>query len=173
MKRRLIFQTLGTCLIVFILAGCSTVETRIAERPEVFQHMSPSDQALVTHGRIRVGMSHDAVYIAWGAPSQRGEGRYRRKLGRDLDLLRHQCGQLLSGRVCLRTLCRLRVRLWIRRRVWISPALPRFYGGFGYDPFFDPFFYNRVAVLRYPKRTVSFENGRVIAFQFFPKPYLY
>ena len=44
----------------------------------------------------------------------------------------------------------------------------RFYGGFAYDPFYDPFFYNRVSVLRYPERTVSFENGRVIAISVFP-----
>ena len=56
-----------------------------------------------------------------------------------------------------------------------------FYGGFGfsrihghrffnfyYDPFYDPFFFNQR--VSYPYKTVSFQNGRVIAFQFIYPP---
>ncbi len=46
-------------------------------------------------------------------------------------------------------------------------------GHFFYDPFYDPFFYNRANIVRYPERTVSFQNGRVIAFQFLPAPRFY
>ena len=79
MKRPTIRQALLACAVslTFFFAGCTTIDTRIAERPEAFRSMSPADQALVQNGRIREGMSKDAVYIAWGPPSQRAPGRNR------------------------------------------------------------------------------------------------
>ena len=133
--------------------------------------MSPSDQALVTHGRIRVGMSRDAVYIAWGAPSQRGEGRYRRNSVETWIYYDTSVGDYYPGAFAYGPYAGFGYGYGYGGG--FGYARRRFYGGFGYDPFFDPFFYNRVAVLRYPERTVSFENGRVIGFQFFPRPYLY
>jgi hypothetical protein len=185
MKRRTIFQALlaSAFSFTFLLAGCTTVDTRIQERPEAFRRMSPSDQALVQQGRIREGMSRDAVYIAWGPPSQRAEGRMRGSA----------------------------IETWIYFDTSVGDYQGPFgyggygggyggygggYGGFGYgygfgggfgysghrrhgrfggfyyDPFFDPYFYNRVSVLRYPERTVSFQRGRVIAYQLLPRPYL-
>jgi hypothetical protein len=182
MQRRLILQALFACglSLTFLLAGCSTVETRIQENPGAYQRLSPNDQALVQHGRIREGLSRDAVYIAWGPPSQRAEGRMRGSA----------------------------IETWIYYDTSVGDyAGPYGYGGYGgyfggyggfgygygygggwgyrghhrggyggrfyYDPFFDPYFYNRVSVLRYPERTVSFQNGRVIAFQLLPRPYLH
>ena len=78
MKRPTIRQALIACavsLTVFFVAGCTTIDTRIAERREAFSRMSQRDQALVQQGTIREGMSQDAVYIAWGPPSQRAPGR--------------------------------------------------------------------------------------------------
>src|SRR3954464_8411077 len=79
MTRRLILQALmlGALGLGFTLTSCTTVDTRIAERPDAFHRLSASDQALVQHGRIREGMSRDAVYIAWGPPSARVPGRNR------------------------------------------------------------------------------------------------
>jgi hypothetical protein len=167
MKRPTIRQALIACAVslTFLFAGCTTVETRIAERPEAFRSMSPADQALVQAGRVREGMSQDAVYIAWGPPSQRIPGRNR--------------GQLVE--------------------TWVYDATaagdypgPFYYGGrygyglgygyfgsyrhrFGrrhlfYDPFYDPYFYNHANIVRYPERTISFQNGRVVSFQFLPAP---
>ncbi len=42
-----------------------------------------------------------------------------------------------------------------------------------YDPFYDPFFYRRTSVVSYPERIVSFQNGRVISFQFLPAPRIF
>lgn len=56
------------------LAGCSTpstVESRRDERAAAYVALSAEDQALVNEGQIKVGMSEDAVYIAWGEPAQR------------------------------------------------------------------------------------------------------
>ena len=150
-----------------LLGGCETTQDRIAQRPEAYNALSPRDRELVQRGQIREGMSRDAVYIAWGAPNQRGPGRHR--------------GSSTES--------------WI----YFSTAAgdyypPPFaygygfgYGGFGgsylhrhrsgrlhrhvyYDPFYDPWFYRRTSVISYPERVVSFQNGRVISWQYLPEP---
>ena len=166
MTRRFFSQALmlGVFAFAFSFTGCTTVETRIAERQAAYQSMSPTDQALVRQGRIREGMSLDAVYIAWGPPSSRAPGRNRGHM----------------------------VETWIYDATaagdYPRPFLygPRYgyglgYGYFGphryrfrrhlfYDPWYDPYFYHHANIVRYPERTVSFQNGRVVAFQFLPAP---
>jgi hypothetical protein len=56
-----------------LLAGCaatSTIETRRAEKISAYHNLSPDERQLVDSGQIKVGMSADAVYIAWGPPSE-------------------------------------------------------------------------------------------------------
>jgi hypothetical protein len=55
------------------LAGCatSTVEKRRTERQSAYQALAPEQRTLVDQGQIRAGMNEDAVYIAWGRPSQK------------------------------------------------------------------------------------------------------
>lgn len=60
-------------LAALLITGCatpSTVETRKQERAAAYAELSPEMRALVDQGQIKVGMPEDAVYIAWGAPSQ-------------------------------------------------------------------------------------------------------
>jgi hypothetical protein len=54
------------------LTGCATsnVQSRKKERAAGYAALSPEFKALVDEGRIRKGMSQDAVYIAWGKPAQ-------------------------------------------------------------------------------------------------------
>src|SRR5213592_2959615 len=66
--------TLVLAASAFVLTSCSTTETRISDHPEIFQTLSPSDQALVKAGKIREGMSQNAVWLAWGAPDQKATG---------------------------------------------------------------------------------------------------
>lgn len=70
------------CLVfpVFLLLlanGCttSTIESRRELYKEDYAALSPEHQALVDQGQVRVGMSEEAVRIAWGDPHQvlRGE----------------------------------------------------------------------------------------------------
>jgi len=58
------------CLSCLFLAACSTVDSRIKEKPAVYSSLSSRDQELVKSGMIREGLPEGAVYIAWGAPAQ-------------------------------------------------------------------------------------------------------
>ena len=60
-------------LALLLLAGCaapSTIESRRIEKSAAYQALPPDQQAMVDSGQIRVGMSADAVYIAWGKPNE-------------------------------------------------------------------------------------------------------
>lgn len=170
MKRRIIRQALLACAVSvsFFLAGCTTIETRIAERQEAFRSMSPNDQALVQQGKIREGMSQDAVYIAWGPPSQRVPGRYR---GSNVDTWVYDAtaagdypGPFYYGYP-------YGYGIGAGYFGYGGGFRHRFHrGGLFYDPFFDPYFYSHANIVRYPERTVSFQNGRVIGWQFLPAP---
>ena len=160
---------------VLLLSGCETPQDRISKRPEVYNALSQRDRDLVSRGEIREGMSRDAVYLAWGAPNQRGPGRHR--------------GSATESWIYFNT----------TSGDYYPPPFAYGYGGFGYgyggfgyggfggsylhrhrsgrlhrhvfyDPFYDPFFYRRTSVVSYPERVVSFQNGRVISFQFLPAP---
>ena len=53
----------------------STPDSRIAENPAAYQKLSASEKALVVQGRIQRGMPPEAVFIAWGEPSNEFEGQ--------------------------------------------------------------------------------------------------
>jgi hypothetical protein len=151
---------MSVALSGLVLTGCATIETRISEHPEIYNSLSPRDQALVRQGQIREGMNVDAVWLAWGSPEQKGFGRYR---GRSTET-------------------------WIYRAYYNEydpyhyPGWYYPYYGFGggrfrhrhfgwYDPFYDPFFYPRFRRVSYPYKTVTFERGRVVAIQGYTPPY--
>jgi hypothetical protein len=52
----------------------STPQTRIQQSPAKFESLSAKHRALVERGEITPGMSTDAVYLAWGAPSNTFQG---------------------------------------------------------------------------------------------------
>ena len=60
-------------LLAALLTGCatsSTIPKRMEERRATYDALSPEQRALVDQGHIKVGMSTNAVYVAWGSPSQ-------------------------------------------------------------------------------------------------------
>ena len=60
-------------LVLALLAGgcaTSTIETRKQERYSAYASLAPESRELVDKGQIKPGMTMDAVYIAWGKPSQ-------------------------------------------------------------------------------------------------------
>src|SRR5436305_2455369 len=54
-----------------IFSGCGTAVYRVSQNPEMYQRLSPTDQALVSQGQIRAGMTMDAVWLAWSKPDQK------------------------------------------------------------------------------------------------------
>ena len=72
-----IASTFGIAAAVLLLTSCGTTGQRISQHPEIYQRLSPRDQALVSQGQIRLGMTMDAVWLAWGIPEQKipGYGR--------------------------------------------------------------------------------------------------
>ena len=166
MKRRIFSAaiTIALAASAAIFAGCSTTESRISEHRDMFNSLSAGDQALVTQGQIRSGMSQNAVWLSFGAPDQKLVGEIR-------------------GRAS---------ETWVY--VTYTDAYPygpygagygfgygRGYGGFGGgyavrsrggrryfiygDPFYDPFYSAIPPRVQYPDKTVTFVNGRVISFQ--------
>ena len=159
--------------VTLLVSGCSTVESRIAEHPDVYHSLSARQQQLIANGQIAPGMPRAAVYLAWGSPDQRVEGA-----------MHHQMTES-----------------WIY--VHYTSAYPYGYGygypyGYGWgpgfgggvivathshhgrsfafigDPFFDPFYYSYIPPsIPYPYRTVTFANGRVVSFQSLVGPYRY
>ena len=64
-------------LLALMTAGCatSTIEKRREERSSTYTALTDEQRALVDQGQIKVGMTADAVYIAWGKPSQISAGQ--------------------------------------------------------------------------------------------------
>lgn len=165
MKRQIISRALTfgvSASALFFLASCETLDTRISQHPDIYQRLSPSDQALVSQGQIRNGMSQDAVWLAWGNSEQKAVGNMR--------------GQPTET--------------WIYMNYATYPYPyygPRFGYGYGYvgvarfhhhrsfvffgDPFYDPFYYSYIPPsIPYPYKTVTFARGRVVSFQFLVPP---
>ena len=59
-------------MLWLLVAGCATRKTPAVRRQEkaaAYANLSPEFQSLVDQAQIKVGMPMDAVYIAWGKPS--------------------------------------------------------------------------------------------------------
>lgn len=59
-------------ILSLLLCGCatSTLEKRKSEKWSSYQSLAPDQKTLVDQGQITVGMTEDAVYLAWGKPSE-------------------------------------------------------------------------------------------------------
>src|SRR5437870_652587 len=157
MMRQFLARTLtfGIIASALILASCSTTETRISGHPEIYQTLSPSNQALVSQGQIRAGMSQGAVWLAWGSPDRKIVGNMR---GRPTETW-------------------IYVNYATYPYPYYGPYGPGFGYGFGFsgvgfvgrhhhggrsfvffgDPFYDPFYYSYIPPsIPYPTKTVTF-----------------
>jgi hypothetical protein len=68
-----------SCILAFILCvvGCATkntIQSRRQERSAAYTVLTSEQRALVDQGKIKSGMSEDAVYVAWGRPSEMLKG---------------------------------------------------------------------------------------------------
>lgn len=79
------FPLKNLCLLVLagsglFLASCaSTIESRIQKYPGKYEGLPKSHRSLVTQGKIKDGMSRDAVYLSWGNPNDISSGEKSKK----------------------------------------------------------------------------------------------
>jgi hypothetical protein len=66
-----------SCLLLALgLSSCaSSLDRRISRNPEAFAKLTEKDQAAVKGGRIREGMTKDAVLLSWGKPARISAGK--------------------------------------------------------------------------------------------------
>jgi hypothetical protein len=57
--------------ILLMTTGCNTVDKRISQRQAVFDALPPNEQERIRAGRIDLGDSQDAVFIALGTPQEK------------------------------------------------------------------------------------------------------
>lgn len=168
MKRQLSSWAWLACIATgaLVITGCSTVGSRIESNRATFDQLPPQEKALVSQGKIQGGMSQQAVYIAWGEPQQKAAGAVR---GVPTETWVYTVstaaygpygygyggfGYGFAGRV----------GFYGRHHGY------RYYGSF-VDPFWDPYYYPFAASVSYPVKTVSFQRGRVVAFQYLAPGY--
>jgi len=162
---------LGLAAVGLCLTSCETLDNRISEHQDMFNSLSPGDQALVREGKIRSGMSMNAVWLAWGSPEQKTSGEMR--------------GHPTESWIYVES----RTAPYGSAYYPYYGYGPGFYGGFGGgvgvirthhhgrfvffgDPFYDPFYYSYIPpTIAVPYKTVTFSNGRVMSFQYLAGPY--
>lgn len=71
MKNLLIVLSAG---MLFASCAPSTPEARIQQHPAKFDSLAEKQKSLVQKGQIARGMTTDAVYLAWGKPTETYEG---------------------------------------------------------------------------------------------------
>ena len=71
MTLRAFLRFLGVVAVIALASGCETPRTRAQARQSAFTKLSAADQRLVLGGKVRDGLSADAVYIAWGEPDEK------------------------------------------------------------------------------------------------------
>lgn len=124
-----------------LLASCaaSTPQTRIARNPALYQALTPSQQALVSQGRIERGLPRDGVFLAWGRPHRVTEwDRSGSRLERWTYYGLNPVSTYTFG-------------------MGVGP------GWYGCGPYGDPFFYGGPVVewVPYPISRVDFRHGQV------------
>lgn len=85
--------TLAITAGAMIFSGCATPGGRISQHPEMYQSLSPRDQALVSQGQIRQGMTMDAVWLAWGTADQKIPANVRGRPAETWVYLRYETPQ--------------------------------------------------------------------------------
>lgn len=86
-------KILGLLTVSLLLSNCASFhsyETRIKKNPSIYQNLSAKDKELTAAGKIRQGMSKEAVFMSWGKPSERREASSSGTLKETWIYKRHQ-----------------------------------------------------------------------------------
>ena len=142
MKRRLFLRasTLSVLTGLLVLTSCSTPQTRISDHPDLYQSLSHRDQALVSQGQIRIGMSRTAVWLAWGTTDQK--------------IIGNMGGGPTETWVYV---------YYATYAYYPFEPLDEYFGA----PLFDPFCYSWFPPsIPYPGKLVTFARGKVVSYQY-------
>lgn len=136
-------------LLLPLLTGCATarLEHRKRERYDAYTALTAEQRATVDAGRITIGMPMDAVYIAWGKPTQVLES----ETPSGSQILWLYCDTYLQG-----------VTYWGYRH---SSG----YYGYGY-PYYGPNLMLDYIPVGYVRSEVIFEKGVVKQWRSLPPP---
>lgn len=146
------FSLPAAAAAALFLSACSTPQSRIEANPGIVARLSAEDRALASAGRVREGMTRDAVFIAWGRPDRVYKGT---RNGKSLEAWIYTTRELrYAGGFDAFPYPIYRSRIYYSRR-----AGRYFIADFGPDPFF----YRPTYSVEVPFRRVQFENGRVNA----------
>ncbi|HTG45307.1 MAG TPA: hypothetical protein VK633_12320, partial [Verrucomicrobiae bacterium] len=134
---------------LLLLPGCATpssIETRRTEKSAAYQSLTPEDQALVDQGQIKIGMSADAVYIAWGQPAEVLESEDQ------------QQGHITSWRY---------YGSWMQEsRYWAYRETQRG----GSDIFLERYLVSDYQPRDYVRSEINFKEAKVISWRTLPRP---
>jgi hypothetical protein len=176
---------LGIAAVVLVLISCSTPQTRISDHPNLYQNLSSRDQALVSQGQIRYGMSRSAVWLAWGSPDQKIVGNMEGTPTETWIYIYYATNPYYpyygagpwgpwasndSGPGYSLGYTRIGVAGG-RAGVGVAGGSMRHHGGrtfvfFG-SPFYDPFYWSYIPPsIPYPGKVVTFVGSRVMSFQY-------
>lgn len=61
---------LAPLLLLLLLAGCDTIASRIAQKPELFATLDAETRELIEEGHIGLGFTPDMVFMALGKASE-------------------------------------------------------------------------------------------------------
>jgi len=67
-------HALTILLAATLIAGCSSIDSRIKQNSATFAQLSPRDQQIIRYGYIAVGFTPDMVYMALDNPEKKIPG---------------------------------------------------------------------------------------------------
>jgi hypothetical protein len=143
-------RVLGVSLFLAVfVVGCatpSTIETRRTEKLSAYQTLAPEEQQLVDQGQIKMGMTSDGVYIAWGQPSE---------------ILQSEDPQ--QGRI---TTWRYYGSWMQESRYWAYRETSRG----GNDLYLERYLVSDYQPRDYVRAEINFRDGRVLSWRTLPRP---
>ena len=132
-----------------LFGGCatpSTIESRRNEKLSAYSTLAPEEQQMVDQGQIRIGMTSEAVYIAWGQPSE------------ILESEDPQRGRVSTWRF---------YGSWMQEsRYWAYRETSRG----GNDLYLERYLVSDYQPRDYVRAEINFQNGRVLNWRTLPRP---
>jgi hypothetical protein len=144
---RVLCSLFSVAMAAVVLTGCatSTIASRRQERVAAYASLTPEQRRMVDQGQIRAGMPQDAVYIAWGPPSEILESESGDR-GHEVTWIYH--GQWMEE-----------TRYWTYREITQDGA-----------PFLERHLESDYMARHYIRAEISFSGGVVTRWRTLPRP---